>query len=123
MLDRKGRKPKPAVMFAGHRSTIFALLLTAAAPVASEVQHVPPEQAVPILGHAVADTEGKEIGHLVDHPINTQIQRPPSGLNQTQRTIWVARLQRDIGVTKIEQCLLAPVAMSPSRRTRSARET
>ena len=32
----------------------------------SEVQQVPPEQALAILGHMVADPEGKEIGRLVD---------------------------------------------------------
>ena len=74
MLDRKSRQPKPAVMSAGHKSAIFALLLTAAAPVASEVQHVPPEQALPVLGHAVADTEGKEIGHLIDVLVDDQGQ-------------------------------------------------
>ena len=74
MLDRKSRQPKPAVMFAGHRSAVFALLLLAAAPVASEVQHVPPEQAVPILGHAVTDADGKEIGHLIDVLVDDQGQ-------------------------------------------------
>ena len=57
-----------------HRGTLFALLLTAAAPAPSEVQHVPPDQAVPILGHAVTDTEGKEIGHLVDVLVDDQGQ-------------------------------------------------
>jgi PRC-barrel domain len=57
-----------------HRGTLFALLLTAAAPAASEVQHVPPEQAVPVLGHAVMDTEGKEIGRLVDVLVDDQGQ-------------------------------------------------
>jgi hypothetical protein len=36
------------------------------APPASEVQSVPPEQALAILGHRVADPEGKDIGRLVD---------------------------------------------------------
>lgn len=74
MLDRKGRRPKAAVMSARHRRAVLALLLTAAAPVASEVQHVPPEQALPILGHAVTDAEGKEIGHLVDVLVDEQGQ-------------------------------------------------
>jgi PRC-barrel domain len=72
VLDRKGRRTKAAVMSAGHRGVVFALLLTAAAPVASEVQHVPPELALPILGHAVADSEGKEIGHLIDVLVDEQ---------------------------------------------------
>jgi hypothetical protein len=55
-----------------HRGTLFALLLTAAAPVPSEVQHVPPEQALPILGHAVTDPAGKEIGRLVDVLVDEQ---------------------------------------------------
>ncbi len=38
----------------------------APAPPGSEVQHVPPEQALAILGHKVADPEGKDIGRLVD---------------------------------------------------------
>ena len=74
VLDRKGRHPKAAVMFAGRKQAVFALLLTAAAPMASEVQRVPPEQAVPILGHAVTDTEGKEIGHLIDVLVDEQGQ-------------------------------------------------
>ena len=39
----------------------------AAAPTpTSEVQKVPPEQALAVLGHMVADPEGKDIGRLVD---------------------------------------------------------
>jgi hypothetical protein len=49
-----------------HGGAFFALLLIAAGPPASEVQHVPPEQALAILGHPVADPTGKEIGRLVD---------------------------------------------------------
>ena len=50
-----------------HWGGLFALLLTAAAsPPAAEVQHVPPEQAIAILGHSVADPDGKEIGRIVD---------------------------------------------------------
>lgn len=41
------------------------MLLGAAAPV-SEVQHVPPEQVLAILGHSVTDPNGKVIGRLVD---------------------------------------------------------
>jgi PRC-barrel domain len=41
-----------------------ALLLTLAA--AGEVQNVPPDQALAILGHKVADPNGKDIGQLVD---------------------------------------------------------
>jgi hypothetical protein len=47
----------------------IAVLLTAAAapePTTNEVQHVPPEQALAILGHKVADEQGKDIGRLVD---------------------------------------------------------
>lgn len=62
------------MMSLGHRRALLALLLTAAAPLASEVQQVPPEQAVPILGHAVSDAEGKEIGHLVDVLVDEQGQ-------------------------------------------------
>jgi hypothetical protein len=57
-----------------HRGTLFALLLVAAAPTASEVQHVPPEQALAVLGHAVTDPDGKEIGHLVDVLVDDQGQ-------------------------------------------------
>ena len=56
-----------------HRGTIIgciALLLAAQAPAPapqpSEVQRVPPEQALAILGHKVADQDGKDIGRLVD---------------------------------------------------------
>ncbi|MEJ0018088.1 MAG: PRC-barrel domain-containing protein [Acetobacteraceae bacterium] len=45
---------------------LFALLLTAAASPPGEVQHVPPDQALAILGHPVADPDGKDIGRLVD---------------------------------------------------------
>jgi hypothetical protein len=53
------------------RGTIFAciaFLLIAAAPdtPTGEVQQVPPEQALAILGHMVADPEGKDIGRLID---------------------------------------------------------
>jgi len=57
------------------RWALFALLLTAAAsPPASEVQHVPPEQALAVLGHMVADPGGKEVGRLVDVLIDDQGQ-------------------------------------------------
>jgi hypothetical protein len=36
------------------------------APVASKVEHVPPEQAVAILGRPVAEPDGKTIGRLID---------------------------------------------------------
>jgi hypothetical protein len=44
------------------------LLLMAAAqsPPPSNVQRVPPEQALAILGHTVTDPSGKTIGRLVD---------------------------------------------------------
>jgi PRC-barrel domain len=53
------------------RGTILAfiaLLLTAAAPETpgSEVQQVPPEVALAILGHNVEGPDGKDIGRLVD---------------------------------------------------------
>jgi PRC-barrel domain len=58
-------------MLPERRGTILAciaLLLTAAAPdpPASEVQQVPPEQALAILGHNVEGPDGKDIGRLVD---------------------------------------------------------
>lgn len=54
-----------------HRGTIvacLALLLAASAatPPPSEVQEVPPEQALPVLGQDVADAQGKVMGRLVD---------------------------------------------------------
>lgn len=57
-------------MRAAHRGTVtavVALLLSAAgnAP-PSNVQRVPPEQALAILGHTVTDPDGKTIGRLVD---------------------------------------------------------
>jgi hypothetical protein len=45
---------------------IAFLSAATAAPPSSEVQNVPPERALAILGHKVADPEGKEIGRLVD---------------------------------------------------------
>ena len=56
------------------RGILFALLLTAAASPTSEVQHVPPDQALAILGHMVADPEGKDIGRLVDVLVGDQGQ-------------------------------------------------
>lgn len=46
--------------------TLVVLLLTAAAPQPGEVQQVPPEQAIAVLGRTVSDTTGKDIGRLVD---------------------------------------------------------
>ncbi len=54
------------------RGVPFALLLVAAAPPASEVQRVPPDQAIAILGHGVADPSGKEVGRLVDVLVGEQ---------------------------------------------------
>ena len=51
---------------------LFALLLTAASPPVSEGQHALPEQTVAILGQAVADPSGKEIGRLVDVLVGEQ---------------------------------------------------
>jgi hypothetical protein len=48
------------------------LMAQAPAPPASDVQRVPPEQAMAILGHKVADTEGKDIGRLVDVLVSDQ---------------------------------------------------
>ncbi len=44
----------------------FVWLSMAAAPPPSEVQQVPPEQALAVLGHAVANQDGKDIGRLID---------------------------------------------------------
>jgi hypothetical protein len=54
-----------------HRGTFLAciaLLLTAAAPEPSptDVQQVPTDEAMAILGHNVEGPDGKEIGRLVD---------------------------------------------------------
>src|SRR6516165_1421241 len=56
------------------RGMLVSLLLTAAAPPASEVQHVPPEEALAVLGHEVTDGEGKVIGRLVDVLVSEQGQ-------------------------------------------------
>ena len=66
------------------RGTVFAcvaLLLMAAAPETptSEVQKVPPDQALAILGHMVADPDGKEIGRLVDVLVDREGQ-PQAGV-------------------------------------------
>jgi hypothetical protein len=51
----------------GTFTAVVALLLAAAAPAPpSNVQRVPPEQALAILGHTVADPDGKSIGRLID---------------------------------------------------------
>jgi PRC-barrel domain protein len=62
---------------------ILALLLTAAAPPADEVQQqvqqVPLDQTLAILGHPVADPEGKNIGRLVDVLVGDQ-NRPQAAV-------------------------------------------
>jgi hypothetical protein len=62
---------------------ILALLLTAAAPPAAEVQpqvqQVPLDQTLAILGHPVADPEGKNIGRLVDVLVGDQ-NRPQAAV-------------------------------------------
>jgi hypothetical protein len=58
-----------------HRRAVFALLLiAAAAPPAGEVQHVPIDQTLAILGQKVADPDGKDIGRLVDVLVGDQGQ-------------------------------------------------
>jgi hypothetical protein len=61
---------------------VFALLLTAAAapageiqaPPAGEIQQVPIDQALAILGQKVADPDGEDIGRLVDVLVGDQGQ-------------------------------------------------
>jgi hypothetical protein len=55
-----------------HRRALFAFLLTAAAPPVGEVKHVPIDETLAILGHTVADPQGKDIGHLVDILVGAQ---------------------------------------------------
>jgi hypothetical protein len=57
-----------------HLRAVFALLLTAAAAPAGEVQHVPIDQTLAILGQKVADPDGKDIGRLVDVLVGDQGQ-------------------------------------------------
>jgi hypothetical protein len=54
--------------WSGITIAVAAFLLVGAAPEPppSEVQRVPPEQAMTILGHKVTDGSGKDIGRLVD---------------------------------------------------------
>jgi hypothetical protein len=59
--------PRMGSALRGTVTAIVALLLMAAGDEPpSNVQHVPPEQALAILGHTVTDQEGKNIGRLVD---------------------------------------------------------
>jgi hypothetical protein len=51
---------------------LFALLLTAATSPTSEVQQIPLSETLAILGHMVADPEGKDIGRLVDVLVGDQ---------------------------------------------------
>ena len=54
-----------------------ALLLTAAAspePPPGDVQQVPPEEALAILGHSVEGPDGKDIGRLIDVLVGTEGQ-------------------------------------------------
>ncbi|MGC1410838.1 MAG: PRC-barrel domain-containing protein [Acetobacteraceae bacterium] len=57
-----------------HLRAVFALLLIAAAPPAGEVQHVPIDETLAILGQKVADPDGKDIGRLVDVLVGDQGQ-------------------------------------------------
>ena len=50
-----------------------------AVPLASDLQHLPPEQASAILGLKVVDQEGKEIGRLVDVLVGQEGQ-PTAGV-------------------------------------------
>ena len=58
------------------RGTLVAglalLLMAEDPPPPGNVQQVPPEQAMAILGHKVADPEGKDIGRLVDVLVDDQ---------------------------------------------------
>jgi PRC-barrel domain len=72
MLDRAAARTDIRTMPRWRLGVFLALLLMAASPPASEVQHVPPEQALAVLGRAVADASGKEIGRLVDVLIGDQ---------------------------------------------------
>jgi hypothetical protein len=59
-----------------YRGTFIAglalLLMAADPPPPGNVQHVPREEAMAILGHKVADPQGKDIGRLVDVLIGAQ---------------------------------------------------
>ena len=71
-----GSLPIPSMqqMVRVRRGVLIVLLLGAAGSPSSEVQQVPPEQALAILGHKVADAEGKDIGRLVDVLVSEQGQ-------------------------------------------------
>ena len=72
VLDRIGGRADFLRMPRLRGGIVIVLLLTAASPPVSEVQHVPPEKAIAILGHAVADSTGQEIGRLVDVLVSDQ---------------------------------------------------
>jgi hypothetical protein len=74
MLDGIARYADVPRMLRISGGVLVSLLLTAAAPPASEVQHVPPEEALAVLGHEVTDGEGKVIGRLVDVLVSEQGQ-------------------------------------------------
>ena len=72
MLDRAAHCRDNVSMPPRRWGILFALLLTAATSPTSEVQHVPLTETLAILGHMVADPEGKEIGRLVDVLVGDQ---------------------------------------------------
>jgi PRC-barrel domain len=72
MLDRVAQRSDLTCM--RHLRAVFALLLIAAAPPAGEVQHVPIDETLAILGQKVADPDGKDIGRLVDVLVGDQGQ-------------------------------------------------
>ena len=47
-------------------AVLFALALAGAAPPNGEIQDVPPEQAMAILGHTISGPDGNNIGRVVD---------------------------------------------------------
>jgi hypothetical protein len=74
-LDRAAYRSDHTQMPPTHRHAFLALLLIAAAPPpVGEVQHVPIDQALAILGHPVLDPDGKEVGRLVDVLVGDQGQ-------------------------------------------------
>lgn len=58
--------PEPPATQAPAPQAPPATAASTTAPPPAEVQHVPAEEAVAVLGHRVTDTKGNDIGRLVD---------------------------------------------------------
>ena len=63
---RSDLRPMPAPYRGTFAAVVALVLMAATSPPSGNVQNVPPEQALAVLGHTVTAVDGKAIGRLVD---------------------------------------------------------